>query len=702
MPDQTATATRTTDPARLTELADTHLASVIAAMAGPDAEPRDDQRAAVRALVVEQARVLVVQATGWGKSAVYWAATSALRADGAGPTFVISPLLALMRDQIDAAERAGLRAATVNSSNPDDWDATLTRLADDELDVLLISPERLANPRFARRAGELLARAGLVVIDEAHCISDWGFDFRPDYQRISRVLTAQAGDGVPVLATTATANERVTGDVAAQLGEDTTVLRGTLARSSLRLAVLDGFGPLQRYAWADRALGSLPGSGIVYVATVAETERLTAYLRHRGHDVLAYSGRLDPAERARTEDALRANEVKAVVATSALGMGYDKPDLAFCLHLGSPDSPVAYYQQIGRAGRALDDAVVVLLPAETDERLWEWFATSSIPKEDEVAQVLGGLGDEGAPMSVPALESSTGLRRSRIDQLLRVLAVDDVVERLDGGWATTGQPYVHERQKWAEVREARAREADIMRAYARGRGCLMMFLQQALDDPSPAPCGRCSVCTGELPEPGAELDPADIEAARAFLRGTDVVVDPRKRWPGGVDRKGTIVGCEPGRALVFADTPGWGEAVAELRGPDRPLSQEVVDGVVNVLSRWKGTWSARPVAVVPVPSRRHPVRVHDLAARIAAVGTLPLLDVLGVEGPPPPDDSASKPRVEHLLATLSVLPGAVLPDGPLLLVDDTYRSGWTMTVAAALLREAGATAVLPLVVHQLP
>ena len=314
MPDQTATATRTTDPARLTELADTHLASVIAAMAGPDAEPRDDQRAAVRALVVEQARVLVVQATGWGKSAVYWAATSALRADGAGPTFVISPLLALMRDQIDAAERAGLRAATVNSSNPDDWDATLTRLADDELDVLLISPERLANPRFARRAGELLARAGLVVIDEAHCISDWGFDFRPDYQRISRVLTAQAGDGVPVLATTATANERVTGDVAAQLGEDTTVLRGTLARSSLRLAVLDGFGPLQRYAWTDRALGSLPGSGIVYVATVAETERLTAYLRHRGHDVLAYSGRLDPAERARTEDALRANEVKAVVA----------------------------------------------------------------------------------------------------------------------------------------------------------------------------------------------------------------------------------------------------------------------------------------------------------------------------------------------------------------------------------------------------
>ena len=511
-------------------------------MAGPDATPRDDQRAAVRALVADRNRVLVVQATGWGKSAVYWAATSALRADGSGPTFVISPLLALMRDQIDAAGRAGLKAATINSANVDDWDATLEALGRDELDVLLISPERLANPKFARQATAMLAKAGLIVIDEAHCISDWGFDFRPDYQRISRILTHQADSGVPVLATTATANERVTTDVAAQLGDDsgtpTTVLRGTLARSSLQLAVIDGLGPLERYAWVDSALRTLAGSGIVYVATVAETERLSSYLRHRGHDVLPYSGQLDPADRARTEDALRANEVKAVVATSALGMGYDKPDLAFCLHLGSPDSPVAYYQQIGRAGRALDDAVVVLLPAETDERLWEYFATASIPKRDEVVAVMAALDDERAPMSVPALESATGLRRGRIEQLLRVVAVDGVVERVDGGWVSTGAGYTHDQAKWDEVRQVRAREADIMRAYARGRGCLMMFLQQALDDPNPEPCGRCSVCTGELPEPGRTLDPADIEAARTFLRGADVVIDPRKRWPGGVGPQG--------------------------------------------------------------------------------------------------------------------------------------------------------------------
>jgi len=308
----------------------------------------------------------------------------------------------------------------------------------------------------------------------------------------------------------------------------------------------------------------------------------------------------------------------------------------------------------------------------------------------------------GAPMSVPALESATGLRRGRIEQLLRVVAVDGVVERVDGGWVSTGAGYTHDQAKWDEVRAVRAREADIMRAYARGRGCLMMFLQQALDDPSPSPCGRCSVCTGELPEPGRQLDPADIEAARTFLRGADVIIEPRKRWPAGIDRKGTIVGCEPGRALVFADTPGWGEAVAQLAGRDQPLSDELVDGMITVLSRWKGSWAARPVAVVPMPSRRHPVRIHDLADRIGAVGKLPVIDALEVSGPPPPDDTAAKPRVEHLLASVSVRDGAALPDGPVLLVDDTYRSGWTMTVAAALLREAGAGPVLPLVVHQLP
>jgi ATP-dependent DNA helicase RecQ len=689
--------------AELVEAADRHLDSVLLSMAGAGARPREDQRRAVEALVADRSRVLVVQATGWGKSAVYWAATSAIRSLGGGPSLVVSPLLALMRDQVEAAGRAGLVAATINSTNIDAWDGLMVDMESGRIDVLLVSPERLANPSFAHRIGPVIERAGLIVIDEAHCISDWGFDFRPDYQRLSKVLTASPR--TPVLATTATANDRVTDDVARQFGPSTVVLRGSLSRTSLRLSVIGGLGPLERYAWVDGALGLLPGSGIVYVPTVADTTRLAGFLTSRGHRAAPYSGRLETTERERIEDALRANELKAVVATSALGMGYDKPDLGFCLHVGSPDSPVAYYQQIGRAGRAIERADAVLIPTETDERLWEFFATASIPDPDAIDRVLSVLAERGEPMSVPALESVTAVRRGRLESLLKIVAVEGSVERATGGWQSTGVPYVYDGDKWRAIREARAAEADLMRSYAGGLGCLMEFLQRALDDPDPGPCGRCSVCTGLLPARGLDIDPESLEAARAFLRGTDVTIEPRKLWPGGLGdgRKGRIRAASAGRALTFADSPGWEEAARAVAGPDRRLADDIVTGMVSVLTRWRDTWKSRPVAVVPMPSRSHPDLVGDLARRVADVGKLPLVDALEVRGPRPPDDVASAPRVEALLAGLVVRHGVTVPDdGPILLVDDTYRSGWTMTVAAALLREAGASDVMPLVVHQLP
>ena len=672
------------------------LERVIAAMAGPDAYPRPDQARAVEHLVEGRRRVLVVQATGWGKSAVYWAATAALRSTGAGPTLVVSPLLALMRDQIAAAERAGLRAATVNSTNVEEWGDVLAALRSGQTDVLLISPERLSNPSFAAQLPELLAQCGLLVIDEAHCVSDWGFDFRPDYQRLTRTLLALA-PGTPVLATTATANQRVTADVARQLGEDTVTLRGSLARSSLRLAVVPHLSSLERYAWLADALRSLPGSGIVYVLTVAETERVAGFLLEQGLDVAAYSAQT--TNRVELEDRLRDNTIKALVATSALGMGYDKPDLAFCVHLGSPASPVAYYQQVGRAGRALEDAQAILVPAESDERIWDFFATSGIPDEQQVERILEALDD--AVQTLPGLESATGIRRGRLETLLKILAVDDVVSRESGGWAATGRPWYFDEQKWRALRAVRAAEAGLMRAYAHGDGCLMEFLQQALDDPDPQPCGRCSVCTGTLPAPGSRATSGMVDAARRYFRGQDVVVEPRKLWPSGLpDRKGKITFLIPGRALAFADDPAWNDELAALGQHDAPAPPVIMEGLVNVLRRWSRSWE-RPVAVVGMPSRRYPVLVRSVAEHIAAVGRLPLVSALTVSGPPPAVDAASAVRAKDLLYRTALVPGVSFT-GPVLLVDDTIRTRWTATVAAALLADAGATSVLPLAIHQLP
>ena len=368
-------------------------------LAGPEARLRDDQWTAIRALVEDRVRALVVQRTGWGKSAVYFAATALLRARGAGPSVIVSPLLALMRNQIAAAERAGIRARTVNSVNVEQWDEVYAEVAAGQVDVLLVSPERLNNPSFRDLVlPKLIASAGLLVVDEAHCISDWGHDFRPDYRRL-RTLLAGLPPGVPVLATTATANERVSRDVAEQLGAgydgETLILRGPLDRDSLHLAVVALPAAQQRLAWLADHLAELPGSGIVYTLTVAAARETATFLRGEGLNVASYTGQDDPADRLAAEEALLAGELKALVATSALGMGFDKPDLGFVVHLGAPQSPIAYYQQIGRAGRAVDRADVILLPGREDADIWAYFGSLAFPAEPLVRRTLAVLAEAG-------------------------------------------------------------------------------------------------------------------------------------------------------------------------------------------------------------------------------------------------------------------------------------------------------------------
>lgn len=682
------------------------LTSLRALVGRPEAEFHNGQFEAIGALVDDHRRALVVQRTGWGKSAVYFVATMLLRARGAGPTILVSPLLALMRDQVAAAERAGVRAVTINSSNRHEWEDVAARLREDTVDVLLVSPERLNNPDFRdTQLPALVDRSGLLVVDEAHCISDWGHDFRPDYRRL-RDLIGRLPDGVPVLATTATANERVVADVVEQLGvgreAEVVTIRGPLARRSLRLGVLPLPDATARLAWLAGHLGDLPGSGIVYTLTVSAAEDTARVLRRAGHEAHAYTGQTDTAEREDLEGRLKRNEVKVLVATSALGMGFDKPDLGFVVHLGAPSSPVAYYQQVGRAGRATENADVLLLPGPEDRAIWQYFATASMPSREKAAAVLEALGSE--PLSTRVLESRVDLRASTLELLLKVLDVDGAVRRVSGGWVSTGAPWEYDEERYARIAAAREAEQQSMLDYESTSACRMEFLQRALDDPDAGPCGRCDNCAGVWYP--TEVDGSAAGEVGTILDRVGVEVEPRKLWPTGADRLGVPVKgklaagqqLEPGRALARLTDLGWGGRLRDLLAedaPDQPVPPAVLDACVRVLADWD--WNARPGVVAAMPSRRRPVFIESLARGLAGIGRLPFAGTLEWRGGPP----SGAPGGNSAFRLASVwnrfsADGLDLPTGvPVLLVDDLVDSRWTITVAGQELVRVGAGAVLP-------
>ncbi len=680
------------------------------------AEFRPDQLEAIRDVVVDRARVLCVQRTGWGKSAVYFVATALLREAGAGPTLIVSPLLALMRNQIAAAQRLGLRAYTINSTNRDEWDDVRSRLAADQIDLLLISPERLNNPRFRDDMLPLFAASvGLLVIDEAHCISDWGHDFRPDYRRVKDMLDA-LGPDVAVLGTTATANDRVVGDVMEQLGggdvdaragvdggppgvERLRSYRGPLARTSLRLEAVELPRPAERLAWLVEQLPALSGSGIVYTLTKRDAEQVAGFLNANGVPALAYSGETDAGTRVDTEERLLRNEVKAVVATSALGMGYDKSDLTFVVHFQAPGSVVAYYQQVGRAGRGVDHADVVLLRGAEDRRIQDFFIEQAFPAYERVRAVLDELeaaGEEGR--TTRELMAVVNLGMGRIEAMLKILDVEGAVRRAGTRWQIVpGADWHYDGERYAAVTELRRAEQAQMAVYGSDGRCLMRTLQQALDDPDPQDCGRCSVCTApRFDQPPA---PTLVELAQRHLRSRPIELEVRKMAPdpGGTMRKipaDALV--EPGWALARVGDGGWWPAVDRGLRAGR-MDDEVVEGLAELL-RGAGTsvtW------IADVPSARLGGVLADLGARLA--GTLGVGYVELVrrteERPPQRELANAVQQAANVRGAFAIAERP--PTGTGVLLDDRRLSGWTLAMVGGQLRKAGAHAVVPVVLATL-
>jgi len=673
------------------------------ALGSTTADFREGQWEAVDLLVNQSARLLVVQRTGWGKSLVYFLATRLLRNRGRGATLLISPLLALMRNQLQAAERMGVRAATLNSANTAEWDGIIAQIQGDEIDLLLISPERLANERFREDVLLPMAnRIGMLVVDEAHCISDWGHDFRPDYRRIVRILQALPLN-IPVLATTATANNRVIADIRAQLGKSLQVLTGPLVRESLQLQTLHLPNQAVRLAWLAKNLPLMKGSGIIYTLTTRDADRVAAWLQSKGLSAYTYHAGIDSERRIELEDDLLANRAKVLVATSALGMGFDKPDLGFVIHFQRPGSVVHYYQQVGRAGRALPDAFGILLSGTEDNEITDYFIRTAFPPTIYTEAILEALNAADKGLSVDELQRDLNIPKKHLVKVLQLLGLESPapVTKRESKWYATAVPYVNDSERIQQLTDIRRAEQSQMQDYLHSKKCLMQFLAEALDDPTAEPCGRCAVCRG-VPLFAPHVEETLIIEAGIFLRRNEQTIEPRLLIPKGAfpiyGWQGKIpieLRAEQGRALGIWGDAGWGYIIKADKQIHHKFRTLLVDGAAKMI---KERWNPDPFPkwVTCVPSLSHPTLIPDYAERLATSLGIPFMPIIHKSHTVEPQKRMqnSFQQARNLDGVFTIRPWAGIGEA-VLLVDDMVDSRWTITVIAALLRQAGSGPVFP-------
>ncbi|EKF9302905.1 RecQ family ATP-dependent DNA helicase [Vibrio cholerae] len=676
------------------------------ALANPTAEFRDGQWEAIDALVNHRQKLLVVQRTGWGKSSVYFISTKIFRDRGMGPTIIVSPLLALMRNQIESAQRLGIVAETMNSTNAPDWEAVKQRILNNQIDCLLISPERLANDNFIETVLQPISdRISLMVIDEAHCISDWGHDFRPDYRRIVNILR-QLPPNTPVLGTTATANNRVVEDIQIQLG-DIQIQRGPLSRDSLALQTMVLPDQASRLAWLAQVIPTLEGTGIVYTLTVRDAEQVAQWLKDNGINACAYHGSVEAEGfensneyREHLENMLLQNDIKALVATTALGMGYDKPDLSFVIHYQAPGSIVAYYQQVGRAGRGIEHAIGVLMSGTEDTDIHEFFRSSAFPSEPQVNEILAVLAASDG-LSIPRIEERTNLRHGQIEKVLKLLSVESPapVIKVGSQWRRTAVHFTMDRERIEHLTSQREQEWQEVQAYLCAADCKMTCLRRALDDNDLTPCGKCASCLGQavinLP-----VNPALAHQAATFLKHAEMVIKPRAQVAANAFLEYGFSGNLPqnlraneGRVLSRWGDAGWGRVVADQKHAGQ-FSDELVEAMATmILERWHP--NPMPQWVCCVPSRNHPELVPQFARKLALRLELPFIDAVSkVKNNQPQKGQQNRfHQCRNLDGAFAIT--QPVPNTPMLLVDDIVDSGWTLTVIAALLKQAGSGDVYP-------
>lgn len=680
---------------------------------GENAKFREGQKEAIEA-VVNGKRTLVVQKTGWGKSLVYFLATKLLKEkERDGITLIISPLLALMNNQIDSAKRLGLNVKTINSDNNDEWDNIISNICDNNtVDALIISPERLANADFVKDClDKIKNRVNLFVVDEAHCISDWGHDFRPDYRRIVKILQLLPGN-VPVLATTATANDRVVNDIVAQLGENLVISRGELIRESLAIQVIKLQKKEDRLAWLAENIEKMPGSGVVYCLTKADCDLVTDWLNENNIKSEKYYADISKEGKAITLEKFQKNEIKVLVATVAFGMGYDKPDIGFVIHFQRPANIVSYYQQIGRAGRGIELAYAVLLCGEEDEHINQYFINSAFPTEKDMNIVVEFITDNPGK-SISEIKGALNIRANRVEKTLKYLTVGDDIYTED---VNRKKCYYKSAKKWEPdlersegITAIRYKEMQDMDEFTKQKGCYMKYIAEKLDDVNAKACGKCSNCRGLLFN--ESVDPKMVQMAQQFIKSKFGVIEPRKRFPyrigikdeyqfkssspDGQSKNSTVIKDEyqfkSGIVLSNYADAGYGMAVQKGKYLDGYFSDELVDASVKILSEFIKNNNIE--WITPVTSKRHPQLVPDFAKRLAdrlGIGYFEGIKKFNAEEQKKFENS--KGQYQNANDSFEIIQ---VKKENILLVDDMVDSRWTFTVCAMKMREMGSGDIYP-------
>ncbi|WP_225739322.1 RecQ family ATP-dependent DNA helicase [Psychrobacter sp. FME13] len=666
-----------------------------------------DQWESIDALVNKQKQLLVVQRTGWGKSAVYFISTKLRRGQGYGPTIIISPLLSLIRNQINAAEKLGLRVVSYNSSmEKAEKQDSENQILSHKVDAIIIAPEQLGQTYFSEEVlSQISSSIGMFVVDEAHCISDWGHDFRPDYGRIVRVLQNMP-ENIPVLATTATANDRVVYDIKVQLGERLEIVRGPLMRQTLQLQNIHLSNKSERLAWLVKNLPQIDGTGIIYAKTTKDCEIVAGFLRTKGIDAYAYHSNIDNNSKVQLEKGLISNSIKALVATSALGMGFDKPDLSFVIHYQAPGNVVEYYQQVGRAGRGIEHAIGIMMLGEDDARIQKYFIDNAFPKEDQINTLLAVI-EKHDGVKLTQLEPLVNFSKGKIEDILKFLSIENPSPILRDGsfYYRTQFDYKVPHEKIKRLNTIKEGEWIRLLEYHKSKDCLMCFLGNELDDLNTRKCGKCANCNPEnaLSE---QVDDVFVNDARDYLRHRYIEIKPRATFASSNDNarqafpqykfpyKDIKLKCETGYALSSWKDGGWGDLVAKGK-KEGEFSDDLISPTVKMINSLD--YGERPAWITYIPSPRRPNLVRNFAYKLAQALNVPCLDSLSLQELRPPQKT-----MENSFHQSKNLDGVFIVNtdniysNPVWLVDDAVDSRWTFTIAGALLRRQGVKQVVPI------